>query len=271
MTEPAADAPAAGAPAPDAPAVRYEVRDGLATVTLDRPDARNVLGAEALMQLLAALQQAAVDDSVRVVVLTATGPVFCAGADLRAAQQADGFSGAGPQQLVAVLEALLDHPKPTIARVQGHVAGGGNGLVAACDLAVAAAGARFAFSEVRVGVAPAVISVVVLGVLDPRAAAELMLTGERVSAERARAAGLLTRVVEADALDATVAGWVEQLMLGGPEGLAATKQLLRRVPVLDRDQAFRWTAELSAALFASAEAAEGMAAFIERRPPRWAR
>ena len=252
------------------PAVSYVVVDGVATVTLDRPDARNVLGAESLPLLLDALQAAAADDSVRVVVLTGTGSAFCAGADLRAAQQPDGFSGDGPAQLVAVLEALLDHPKPTIARVQGHVAGGGNGLVAACDLAVAVEGARFAFSEVRVGVAPAVISVVCLRVMPPRDAAELMLTGERVSAERALRAGLLTSVVEADALDATVAGWVEQLRFGGPEGLAATKQLLSRVPTLDREQAFRWTAELSASLFGGREAAEGMAAFVEKRPPHWA-
>ncbi len=254
------------------PAVRYAVADGVATVTLDRPDARNVLSPESLPPLLAGLQQAAADDSVRVVVLAATGNTFCAGADLRAAGGSDAgaFSGSGPALLVEVLETLLDHPKPTIARVQGHVAGGGNGLVAACDLAVAVENARFAFSEVRVGVAPAVISVVCLRVMPPREAAELMLTGERVFAERVLRAGLLTAVVEADALDATVAGWVDQLRLGGPQAVAATKALLRRVPAMNRDAAFAWTSELSATLFGSAEAAEGMAAFVERRPPTWA-
>lgn len=254
-----------------ASAVRYEVVDGVATLTLDRPDARNILDVESLAGLLDGLRRAADDDGVRVVVLTGTGNTFCAGADLRGAQiGADGFAGSGPAQLVAVLEALLDHPRPTIARVQGHVAGGGNGLVAACDLAVAVEGARFAFSEVRVGVAPAVVSVVCLRVMAPRHAAELMLTGERVFADRALAAGLLTAVVEDAALDATVTAWVAQLRLGGPEAVAATKQLLRRVPTLTRDDAFAWTAELSASLFARAEATEGMAAFVERRPPSWA-
>ncbi len=260
------------ATADDSPAVRYDVADGVATLTLDRPDARNVLGPESLAQLHEGLARAAADDEVRVVVLTGTGNTFCAGADLRGAASADAgsFADSGPRALVRVLEALLDHPKPTIARVQGHVAGGGNGLVAACDLAVAAAEARFAFSEVRVGVAPAVISVVCLARMHPRDAAELLLTGERVGAERVRTAGLVTAVVPAEELDAAVASWVDQLRRGGPHALAATKQLLRRVPALDRAEAFDWTAELSAALFGSPEAAEGMTAFVQRRPPSWA-
>ncbi len=253
------------------PAVRYAVVAGVATVTLNRPAQRNVLNAETLPPLLAALQDAAADDSVRAVVLTGSGNTFCSGADLRgAASDAGGFAGSGPRLTVSVLEALLDHPKPTIARVQGHVAGGGNGLVAACDLAVAADDARFAFSEVRVGVAPAVISVVCLRVMPPREAAELMLTGERVSAARAVQAGLLTAVVPAADLDAAVERWCAALRMGGPAATAATKELLRRVPVLSRDEAFSYTAELSARLFASAEAAEGMTAFVERRQPSWA-
>lgn len=254
------------------PAVRYEVVDGVATLTLNRPEARNVLGPESLAQLAEGLASAAADDAVRVVVLTGSGNTFCAGADLRGAATADAgsFADSGPRALVRVLEALLDHPKPTIARVQGHVAGGGNGLVAACDLAVASADARFAFSEVRVGVAPAVISVVCLSRMHPRDAAELLLTGERVGADRVRAAGLVTAVAPAQDLDAAVVAWVEQLRRGGPQALAATKQLLRRVPTLSRQDAFGWTAELSAALFGSAEAAEGMSAFVQRRPPSWA-
>jgi methylglutaconyl-CoA hydratase len=252
-------------------AVLYSVADGVATVTLNRPDARNVLNAESLAPLLACLQKAATDDAVRVVVLTGTGNTFCAGADLRGASvDAGGFAGTGPSMLVQVLETLLDHPKPTIARVQGHVAGGGNGLVAACDLAVAVSSARFAFSEVRVGVAPAVVAVACLRVMAPRQVAELMLTGERIWAERARAAGLLTSVVEPEELDTAVFAWVDQLRLGGPAAVAATKQLLRRLPGLDRDEAFSWTSELSATLFAGPEAAEGMAAFVARRPATWA-
>jgi methylglutaconyl-CoA hydratase len=254
------------------PAVTYNVADGVATLTLARPDARNVLDAESLGLLVQHFAAAAADDSVRVVVLTGEGRAFCAGADLRGAASGDagGFKASGPQALVDVLTAMLDHPKPIIARVQGHVAGGGNGLVAAADLSIAVENATFAFSEVRVGVAPAVISVVTLRRMSPTHAAELLLTGERVSATRAFESGLINAVVHEEALDAHVARWVSQLRLGGPEAVARTKELLRRVPTMTRDEAFAYTAELSAGLFSSAEAAEGMTAFLQKRPAAWA-
>lgn len=255
-----------------ADAVLLVVEDGVATITLNRADAKNRLDADSMGMLLAHLSATAQDSSVRVVVLTGSGTTFCSGADLSGALAATsgGFATGGTAGLVEVLVAMLDHPKPIIARVQGHVAGGGNGLVAACDIAVASEAAKFAFSEVRVGVAPAIISVVCLQVMHRRDAQELLLTGERVSADRVRAAGLVTQVVEADALDATVSGFVEQLRLGGPEAVARTKELLRRVPAMTRDDAFAWTAEVSAGLFTSPEAREGMTAFIEKRRPEWA-
>jgi enoyl-CoA hydratase/carnithine racemase len=214
---------------------------------------------------------ATADDAVRVIVLTASGSTFSAGADVRAATAASSgsFADTGAHALVRVLETILDCPKPTIGRVQGHVAGGGNGLVAACDLAVAAETAKFAFTEVRVGVAAAVISVVCLPKMRPGDAAELLLTGERVSAERVREAGLITRVASPETLDLVVEGYVDALRRGGPNGMAATKQLLRRIPTMSRDDAFAWTSELSAQLFSSDEAREGMTAFLERRDPAW--
>lgn len=252
--------------------IRYEVATGVATITIDNPLRRNVLDAASITGMRSALADAAADDEVRVVVLTGSGNTFCAGADLSGATSGDSasFTGSGPRALVGLLEDLLDHPKPTIARVQGHVAGGGNGLVAACDLAIAAEGARFAFSEVRVGVAPAVISVVCLAKLHPADAHELLLTGERVDAERVRAAGMINRVVPAAALDAEIAALVDQLRLGGPQALAATKQLLRKVPTMSRTEAFGWTADLSSQLFSSQEAQAGMTAFLSRTPPPWA-
>jgi enoyl-CoA hydratase/carnithine racemase len=252
--------------------VRYEVGDGVATITLDRPESRNRLDAEGMAALAAALNEAARDSAVRVVVLTGTGSTFCAGADLSAAVSGDavGFAGSGPDALVRVLTSMLEHPKPLIARVQGHVAGGGNGLVAACDLAVAAPDARFAFSEVRIGVAPAVISVVCLQVMHRRDAQELLLTGERVDAERALRAGLLTGVAGADGLDAAVDGLVRALLAGGPQALTRTKELLRRIPAVGVDEGFAHAARMSAELFASDEAREGMTAFIEKRPASWA-
>ena len=252
--------------------VTYAVDSGVATITLASPESRNVLTAESMRALVEHLSAAANDDAVRVVVLTGEGNTFCAGADLAGASSADAdsFAAAGPRALVAVLETMLLLPKPIVARVQGHVAGGGNGLVAAADLAVAAESAKFAFSEVRVGVAPAVISVVCLARMTPSHARELLLTGERVTANRVLEAGLITAVAADDALDAVVATYVGQLLLGGPEALARTKELLRRVPGMPHDEAFTWTAELSAALFTSDEAREGMTAFFERRRPSWA-
>jgi methylglutaconyl-CoA hydratase len=253
-------------------AVRYEVADSVATITLDRPESRNRLDAAGMAALADALDRSARDDAVRVVVLTGTGSTFCAGADLSAAVSGDaaGFAGSGPDALVRVLTAMLEHPKPIVARVQGHVAGGGNGLVAASDIAVAVADARFAFSEVRIGVAPAVISVVCLQVMNRRDAQELLLTGERVDAERALRAGLLTAVAPGDGLDAMVRGYVGALASGGPQALTRTKELLRQIPAVAVDEGFSITARMSAELFASDEAREGMTAFIEKRRPSWA-
>ena len=186
------------------------------------------------------------------------------------ALRADGFASGGTHDLVGVLTAMLDHAKPIVGRIQGHVAGGGNGLVAACDLAVASAEAKFAFSEVRVGVAPAIISVVCLQVMGRRAAQELMLTGQRVGADRVLEAGLVTSVAEPEALDAEVGAIVDALLQAGPEALANTKALLRRIPAMARDDAFAWSADMSASLFTSEEAREGMTAFLEKRKPEWA-
>ena len=252
--------------------VRYDVADGVATITLADHERRNVLSEQAMSALGRYLDDSREDRSVRVVVLTGEGNTFCAGADLSGASRTDddSFAGSGPRALVRVLEAIVEHPAPVVARVQGHVAGGGNGLVAACDISVVAESARFAFSEVRVGVAPAVISVVCLARMHPTDARELLLTGERVTAERVLRAGLVTAVVPDDALDATVQAYVGQLLLGGPTALQRTKELLRLVPRLPVEDAFDWTAELSGHLFASDEGREGMAAFLDRRRPSWA-
>ena len=251
--------------------VLLDVDGAVATITLNRPDARNRLDGPSMDLARVLMADAVADERIRVIVITGAGETFCAGADLAAvaAGDAGGFAGAAAQQLADLLTSILEAPKPVIARVQGHVAGGGNGIVAACDLAIASDAAKFAFSEVRVGVAPAVISVVCLRVMTPRAAQALMLTGARVDAARALAAGLLTEVVPADALDAAVAARVADLRQGGPQAIAHTKALLARVPGMARDEAFDRTAELSARLFASAEGQEGAAAFVAKRPPSW--
>lgn len=251
--------------------VRLDVSGAVATITLNRPDARNMLTGAAMAQLARHLRAAGADPSVRVIVLTGSGNTFCAGADLRGASAADSgsFTGSGPRGLVGVLEAMLDSPKPVIARVQGHVAGGGNGLVAAADLSVSVESAKFAFSEVRLGLAPAVISVVCLARMHRADAQELLLLGDRVPAQRMRVAGMLNRVVADEDLDAAVHEYVTSLVAGGPQALSHTKDLLRLVPGMTREQGFEHTAALSATLFASEEAQAGMAAFLSRQAAPW--
>jgi len=247
-------------------AVQYRVGAGVATLTMDQPETRNALTPELVEGLFEGLDAARADPAVRVVVITNTGPAFCAGADLSGRTNPAVKQKIGVEQ---VLAAILDSPKPVVGRVAGHCMGGGVGLAAACDLSVAPVGVRFGFTEVRLGVAPAIISVVCLPKLRRGDALELYLTGERISASRAAEVGLITSAVPEDALDAAVSELITKLAAGGPAALAAAKKLVADVPGAARDEAFSWTAELSRALFASAEAAEGMAAFREKRPPSW--
>ncbi len=247
------------------PVVTLTVADGVATVTLNSPANRNALSPALIDGLGDALDDAIVDRSARVIVLTHVGPAFCAGADLKAR----GHASDARRSIPEILAAIADSPKPVVARVSGHVMAGGVGLVAACDLSVASDDVRFGFTEVRIGVAPAIISVVCLPKLGRADAAELFLTGERITAARAAAIGLINRCVPATELDATVDTWVGALMAGAPGALAAAKRLIAEVPALDRDTAFIRAAAWSAELFASEEATEGMAAWVEKRPASW--
>lgn len=245
---------------------------GIATIRLNRPEARNALNAAAMAELDQALDATTDDDSVRVVVLTGTGSVFCAGADIKdAVAGADGsFAAAGPEAMGAMMAKIIDHPKPTIARVQGDVFGGGNGLVAACDLAIAVDTARFAFTEVRLGLTPAVISVVCLPKLSRKDAMELFLFGERVSANRLVEAGMLNATASESELDTVIGEWCTKLHAGGPAALAGAKGLINAVPGMTRDEAFAYTAQLSGEFFRSPEGIEGMTAFLQKRSPSWA-
>ncbi|MDN5748494.1 MAG: enoyl-CoA hydratase-related protein [Pseudonocardia sp.] len=250
--------------------VHLDVAAGVATITLDSPDNRNALSAQLRRELQTHLDTAIADDAVRVVVLTHTGRVFCAGMDLKEARGAGGSGPQGVTEFPAILERIWTSPKPVVARLAGPARAGGVGLVAACDIAVAARDATFAFSEVRIGVVPAIISVTVLPRLLPRAAHELFLTGETFDADRAVTVGLVNSAVPADDLDAETARYTEMLRLGAPGALAATKAMLHadRSPVMR--ERFAAMAELSAGFFAGDEGQEGMAAFAQKRPPSWA-
>lgn len=237
--------------------VRLEVERGIATVTLDSPQNRNALSRTLLEQVGARLRKALADDAVRVVVLSHTGSIFCSGADLK-----DPPGPGAPVSLPDVLNLLWTAPKPIVARVGGHARAGGIGLVAACDISVAARDASFAFSEVRLGVVPAMISLVTTPRLGHTRALELYLTADTFDGARAAEIGLVTAV--ADDVDAAVIDYVEKLRLGAPGALAAAKRLLRAP--LD----FAELERLSLDTFASEEAREGMAAFAENRAPSWA-
>jgi len=253
----------------DGPLVRSE-RDGVTVrITLDSPHNRNALSRRLLAELKGALERAAEDEGARAVVLTGAGSVFCSGADLRERRAGpDPAAEAGPG-VPEVLTAIVRCPLPVVARVNGPVRAGGMGIVAASDLAVAASDATFAFSEVRVGVAPAVIAVPTLAVAEPRALSRYALTGEVFGADAAAAMGLLTAVVAPGGLDAWVTEVVVEVAKGAPGAVAATKALLADLRLTPWDAALATAAARSAAMFSLAEAAEGMAAFLERRPADW--
>jgi methylglutaconyl-CoA hydratase len=248
--------------------VHYAVAGGVATLTLDAPHNRNALSGRLMAELAAGLRAAVADEAVRVVVLASAGRVFCSGMDLKATAAADAADlpvTAFPDLLAAIGAA----PKPVVARVAGPARAGGIGLIAACDLAVAARSATFAFTEVRLGVVPAVISVAVLPRLLPRAAQELFLTGEVFDGDRAAAIGLVTAAVADEYLDAELGRYIDLLVQGAPGALAATKALLRQPPTGPVPEQLAAMAELSARHFASDEGREGVAAFAEKRPPSW--
>jgi methylglutaconyl-CoA hydratase len=246
------------------PLVRLADDGGVATITLDSPRNRNALSRRLVSELREALTAALGDDGVRVIVLTGTGTVFCAGADLK-----EQSAGEPPPDVPGLLRLIWDSPKPVVARLNGPARAGGLGLVTACDLAVAPDTATFAFTEVRLGVVPAMIAVTCLRRMDPRAAAEYFLTGEVFDARRAQEIGLVNRAVPAGELDAAVAHYTGMLLRGAPRALAIAKTLPRVVPALDVEEGFARMAELSAERFGSDEAKEGIAAFLEKRDPRW--
>ncbi len=262
-------------PASSPNTVHYEANGGVATLTLDAPARRNALSAPLLTALGDGLDRALADDGVRCVVLSHTGTVFCSGMDLT--QVAD--VPAEQQPIVAfpaLLQRLWFYDKPVLARVKGKARAGGVGLIAACDLAIGANDADFALTEVRLGLVPAVISSLLLPLLDPRALMRVCLTGEVFGAAAAAEMGLLTEVAED--VDAATRRYTDLLLLAEPGALATTKSLLRRPapgsrtdadPAADLAADFAAMSRLSARHFAGEAGQEGIAAFAAKRPPRW--
>ena len=246
--------------------IQYSADRGIARLALDSPHNRNALSAALMAQLAQALATAAADDEVRAVELTHTGTTFCAGADLTEARE--GGMQAGTSRVLDLLREIIAMPKPVVASIDGHVRAGGMGLVGACDIAIAGPASTFAFSEVRLGLAPAMISLTTLPRLTARAAGRYYLTGETFDAAAAARIGLITEAV--DDIDAGTLAVLDALRSASPQGLRETKPLLTAGLLSAFDASSDALAAQSARLFASEEAREGMQAFLARRPPRWA-
>jgi enoyl-CoA hydratase len=250
----------------DTELVHLAVDGGIATITLDSPSNRNALSAQLVAELAERMHAAETDATVRAVVLTHTGTTFCAGADLSEART--GPMSGTTSRLLGLIRAFIDCPKPVVAKIDGNVRAGGLGLIAAADIVVAGPRSTFALTEVRLGLAAAVISVALLPRIDPRAAARYFLTGATFEGAEAERIGVIT--IASQDVDAAATAVTAELLKGSPQGLAETKRLItsRIREAIDRDG--DRMVELSARLFDSEEAHEGMVAFLERRPPRWA-
>ena len=254
--------------------LEIERRGEVAWVWMNRPDIHNAFDENLIRELNEALRELKDDPEARIVILSGRGSSFSAGADLNWMKRAAGYTPAenlrDARALAEMLRTLAQLPKPTLARVQGAALGGGLGLVAACDIAVASASAYFAASEVRLGLIPATIAPYVISAIGERQAHRYFLTGERLSAGRAGEIGLVHEVVEPERLDAAVDGIVDALLAGGPSAQAAVKDLIRDVATEpDARSLPERTARRIASLRATPEALEGVNAFLRKQSPRW--
>lgn len=253
-----------------------EIAGGIATVTLQRPEIHNAFDDDLVARLTRELQGLSRDTVVRVVILASTGKSFSAGADVNWMQRMAEFGQEenleDAKALAGLMFTLASLRKPTIAAVQGAAFGGGVGLVAACDIAIAAREAQFALTEVKLGILPAAIGPYVVSAMGPRLATRYMLTGERFDAERAVEIGLVTEVTEKDNVLPRAKEFAALLMENGPRAMAEVKNLVRYVVGHERNEALMaQTAGHIARVRASGEGREGLAAFLEKRKPSWVR
>ncbi|MBV8531451.1 MAG: enoyl-CoA hydratase/isomerase family protein [Candidatus Eremiobacteraeota bacterium] len=253
-----------------AESIHLTVSGGIARATLARPEVRNAFNAEAIEQLHDVFSRITAADDVRAVVLAGEGPVFCGGADITwmrdSLDLAFDANVADAERMSDMFRAIDNCSKPVIGRVHGAALGGGAGLAAACDVVIAAADASFGFTEVKLGIIPAVISPFVLAKIGPSHARALFLTGERFDAARAKEIGLVHEVVEPDQLDAAVDRRLNEFLTAGPSAIAAAKVLVRRVLDNPYDGSRAITTEAIAQQRVSPEGQEGLRAFLERRP-----
>ena len=253
--------------------VEYGPQNKIATVTLKRPQVRNAMNTELIRELASVFSELSIDEQLHGVILTGEGSIFCAGADIQMMRESIKFTEEqnfqDALQLADMLNTINTCPCPVIARVNGDAIGGGVGLVSVCDIVIAAESARFAFSEVKLGIAPAVISPYVLRKIGETHARVLFVTGERFSAQRASTIGLVHSVVPAEHLDDAVQKAIKELLSSGPHALRTCKTLAYSVGQMPYEEARHYTADIIAHLRTSAEGQEGLGAFLEKRKPNW--
>jgi len=252
-------------------AIRISREGPITTVTLDRPKVRNAFNETLIAELTGAFSS--IGEHCRVVILTGNGNVFCAGADInwmkKSISDTQEQNARDADAMARMFRAIDECPKPVVGRINGHALGGGMGLVACCDVALAVDTALFGFTEVRLGIVPAVISPFALRAIGTRAARRYFLTGERFDAATAHGLGLVHAVAAAGALDTATEAITHALLKCGPNAVTVAKQLIREVPAMDAVTAHRHTVETTARARTSPEGQEGLGAFLEKRNPRW--
>ncbi len=253
--------------------ILFKIEKQVSYVILNRPEVHNAFNDKMIEELTQVFNEIENIKDIRVVVLKGEGKSFCAGADLNWMRRVKDYSYEENLKeslaLADMLYKIYTCPKPTIAQVHGHAIGGGTGLVAVCDIAVATMDAKFSFSEVKLGLIPACISPYVVKKCGEGRCREFFLTGERMSAEKAFNAGLVNIVVPPDSLEKAINGLIELLLSSGPEAIRMCKELLRNVPGMTPEEYKKYTADVIAKMRISEEGQEGMIAFLEKRKPKW--
>lgn len=255
------------------PTAELTLDDGLATISMNRPDRRNAFNSEMVKDLTELFRSLVDDQDCLIIILTGAGDTFSAGADLSYMRQikdaGEEANVADAEALAKLLELIYTHPKPVIGKINGHAIGGGLGLVAACDIAISRRGCKFAFTEVRLGLAPAVIAPYVVKAIGEKNARRYMLTGDFFNDEQAVQMGLISRNVTAVDLDGAVRTFAENMFGTAPGAVAACKELIQKVSEQPLDEVQDYTARLIAKLRAGEEGQEGMSSFLEKRRPSW--
>ena len=253
--------------------VKVKIMDGVAQVTLNRPEVRNAFHPQMVVELCTLFQGLSQNPDIRVIILGGAGLTFCAGMDLKWLTTADQSTEVqrvqAAEHLLQMYQAIDECPYPVIARVHGSAFGGGAGLIAACDMAVASPDAHFAFREVRLGLIPAIIAPFLLRRLGVSQTTRLCLTGESFSSEVAKQIGLVQEVVPTAELDHRIQILLDHILQGGPEAVKEIKKFLRQLLTLPDQDKWPLCTQVNAHMRGSAEATEGLLAFVEKRPPKW--